>query len=356
MSSTSHDDLPFDDERVTAYLDDELSPTERAAFEAELQTNPALQAELDALSSAQAFLSDHGSLAAPAGLLDDILAAAAEENVVSIAWYRRPFGIPLEGLAVAAAALLVVYVALPGGPAESVSPTEVAAGRAAPPRLPVKSAPLNASDAKPKGYLANQEDGVAAVDLDPEQQALAEKKVWNEKASQNEGKAEASVDRAKGVADFEVPEVGDKSIAKDVAVEGEKLAEGIESAKPLFSQVPYSYSIATTDPAVLAQLAALAARYNGQLKGEGAKALAIEELSGSDAATVMVKIPSHALRDFGRSLEALGVVRAQSDNSMFAGDPVEVRVSVQLVNGSGTAAPSKKAAPNTSKKILENLK
>ena len=349
MSMNAPPEPTFEDERLTAYLDGELSDAELTQLEAELDQSPSLREELDTLRSVQTFMGEQLPLSAPPDLLDDILALVAEEKVVPLAWYRRPFGIPLEGIAVAAAAMLVIYVALPSRSVQS-EPTEIASGRAAPMKAEGKvtrtSAPTKADD-----------DGVAVVDRaeKPATDTRADEKVlWEQKAKEKGQKARSKDQRAKGIGDFSLPtnkETGTEAAPK-LAPSTDKptanpASKGADST--LFTQVPYSYSISTTDPAVLAQLAALAARYRGELKGSGETPLEITELSGTDAATVMVKIPSHALRDFGRSLSALGVVQATADNSMFAGDPVEVRVNVQLVQATGIAEPQK---PSNSPKKL----
>ena len=100
-----------------------------------------------------------------------------------------------------------------------------------------------------------------------------------------------------------------------------------------FAQVPYQYTLYTDDSQALMQLAAIAGRYRGELAGPNDSALELEELVGTEAATVIVKIPAHALQDFGRAIEGLGNVYSSADNRVFAGDPVEVRVKVQLAAG-----------------------
>jgi hypothetical protein len=352
MTPTPHDDDFLPDDRVSAYLDDELTAAERVAFEADLARDPTLRAELEQVREAIAFLGDHGPLAAPADLLDDILAATAEEKVVSLAWYRRPFGIPLEGLAVAAAALLVIYVALPSRPV-ATTPQDAASGRAAPVQTVAKQATKSTTKKAPlREEQTDRADGVAVVDDPAERTDDAE--AWADRKLRKADAKPLDKARPKGVDDFELPAKGaDQAVGGLAGAKGAKDATAEPSADakgptPLFSQVPYSYAIDTTDPEVLARLAALAARYSGELKD--GEALVMEELSANDAATVLVKIPSHALRDFGRSLGALGTVSAIADNAVFAGDPVEVRVSVRLRSGAGTAdvkkaAPVKQAAP-----------
>lgn len=330
--------LPFDDERLTAYLDGELSGPDRERLEADLQRDPALRAELDALTSVRTFLKDHVPRAAPADFLDDVLAATAGENVVQLAWYRRPFGIPLEGLAVAAAALLVVYVALPGRtPVSSEAPSEVASARSAP--------PASSALSKRPADVAGSVDNIAGLSkggaLDQAASLKEDLEAWKT-TDELEKKRKAvelqSVSREGGADDFAVP-----------AEQAQTAVGGVESTpKALFVQVPYSYRIVTQDPAVLAQLSALASRYSGELKQSNE--LQLDTLSPArDAASVTVKLPASALRDFGRSLQSLGSVQAIADNSMFAGDPVEVSVSVQLAPQArppGRKASSKKLLPS----------
>lgn len=349
-----HDPMPYEDERLSAYLDDELTSSEIAELEADLARDPALRAELDTLRSLQGFLRSSAPVAAPPGFLEDVLALAAEEdNVVQLAWWRRPFGIPLEGLAVAAAALLVVYVALPTSGSPVAEPTEVAAGRAA-----LKSAPSKLDDAKEAAptYLQRKldvpDDGVAVVDpVEPLEAVEAVEAV--DKAPWKAPPKKAKPPVSKGVdKDFKTPSLDAKGVAGDAVTNtgdliGEAQNTGLTNtgaAEPLFAQVPYSYAVYSEDPEVLLRLAALAARYQGEIKGSGE--LEVMELSGKDAASVVVKLPSHALQDFGQSLKRLGKVKAIADNSMFAGDPVEVRIDVKLfggTSGTGELKRSKKA-------------
>lgn len=58
------------DDRCSAYLDDELTPDERAAFEAELATSPQLRAELEEVRGVRTFVRGLPSLAAPSEIFD----------------------------------------------------------------------------------------------------------------------------------------------------------------------------------------------------------------------------------------------------------------------------------------------
>ena len=106
--------------RLTAYMDGELSAADVALLERELQVDEALATELLTLQRAVALVREHGRIAAP----DDFharLMAETDDLAVPVAlsnWRRRPFGIPIQALALAALALLVIFVALPEAPTE----------------------------------------------------------------------------------------------------------------------------------------------------------------------------------------------------------------------------------------------
>jgi len=64
-----------DDGVFSAYLDGELTPVERAAFEARLAADADARVELDEVSEVRTLVRGLGAAAPPAGFLDDLLAA-----------------------------------------------------------------------------------------------------------------------------------------------------------------------------------------------------------------------------------------------------------------------------------------
>jgi hypothetical protein len=104
--------------RLTAYIDGELTQAETAHLETELQTDAGLRAQLRALQDTMALVRDHGRVRAPVDFHERVM-AATEELAVPVAlsdWKRRPFGVPIQLVALAALAILVVLVALPDPP------------------------------------------------------------------------------------------------------------------------------------------------------------------------------------------------------------------------------------------------
>lgn len=336
-------------EALSAYLDGELTPAEAARVDAELASDASLRAELDELAGARAFFAEHGPVAAPADFLAGVLAAVDHEPVVQLAWYRRPFGVPVEALAVAAAALLVIWVALPGGP-DASAPAQKGAAAA---RIePVASSSYESAPTK-EATEAQADDAVAVVDegmVDPVVNAWEPPQV--ERDAELRADKMALSKKAFGLAPVElskdapvaVAQGGEALASPDAAIGGSGEAKGT-----MFANVPFSYNIHTEDPQVLYRLAALAAKYRGEVTDASSEPMQIEALSGTDAATVLVQIPAHALKSFSTEIQGLGSVYTEADNSMFAGDPVQVRVSVRLSGGApGTDA----TPPNAAQRYL----
>lgn len=105
----------LDDERLSALLDDELDDLERARLERALTADPALRAQLAHLREVRDRVRRHGPVRAPAGFAHRVMDAVEADPATAGrgAWWRRPFGLPLEGLAVAAIATLVLVAVLP---------------------------------------------------------------------------------------------------------------------------------------------------------------------------------------------------------------------------------------------------
>jgi anti-sigma factor RsiW len=113
-----------DDERLSAYVDGELDDLETARLERDLQQDPSLREALSAVRAARAWVQREGPVSAPPALFDKVMAEVNRDRQTSSqhAWWRRPFGVPLEGLALAAVVVLVFYGVLPSAPAPEPEP------------------------------------------------------------------------------------------------------------------------------------------------------------------------------------------------------------------------------------------
>ena len=105
---------PIHDERISAYLDGELRPAERSAFERELGRSPALQEALEEVASVRSSLRALPVVEPPEGLLSSpsVRAPARPRLRVSGAQVSptRRWVLGGAGLAAAAAVLLVIGV------------------------------------------------------------------------------------------------------------------------------------------------------------------------------------------------------------------------------------------------------
>lgn len=103
-------------ELLSDYLDGELTDAEVAELEHRLARDPALQQELDQLRAAVDLLRTHGPVQAPPSLYASIMEAVDEEPMPGgfWRWLQRPFGIPLQTLAVVVVAILVIGVSVGG--------------------------------------------------------------------------------------------------------------------------------------------------------------------------------------------------------------------------------------------------
>lgn len=82
------DDLS--DDVFSAYLDGELAPVERAAFEARLAADPDARTELDEMSEVRTLVRNLAPPTMPAGLVEDLLATGAADARASEAAAASP--------------------------------------------------------------------------------------------------------------------------------------------------------------------------------------------------------------------------------------------------------------------------
>ena len=94
-------------ENLSAYLDGELTDAEARALEVQLSQDPSLMAELNEIQAVQSFMRSHGPTQAPPGFYTNVLSALEDEPMERSwwAWFSRPFGLPVQGIAVAAIGL-----------------------------------------------------------------------------------------------------------------------------------------------------------------------------------------------------------------------------------------------------------
>lgn len=274
----------FANEQLSALLDGELTDTEAAALEAELAADPALREELEALRAASRFLRDHAPVSAPEGFaarLQERLAAEpppAANTTAAFAGLRRA----LPGLAVAAAALIVVGVTamqstFQGAAPEPAAETKAAAPAAAAPGEPEPATYAPAPSAPPDGAVVQRDLNSAWQSAEPAAEPMPQ------------GQAASPQERA---------------------------------------PTSWRFSLMMSDEADFTRLADLARAEGGVLEDASGGAPSGPPAEGEGA--YFVRLPADKLPGFGDRLASLGRVQAIPDPSWYGTDLVKVRIDVQI--------------------------
>ncbi|MBT3219720.1 MAG: hypothetical protein HN348_11560 [Proteobacteria bacterium] len=340
MSKAAANDL------LSAYLDGELTDVERTEVKQQLQSDAELRSELETIKSAVAFLQTHGPVKAPPNFMAEVLSAVENEPMPQggwWAWLRKPFGLPIEGLAVAVAAAAVLFIVWP---TKEYEPNLEAATK------PVAAQP---SPTDPKGWSSsaqgqeemlnpqNDNDGVAVVDLPDEvERQIAEKRKDN-------GKKELSED-SKLLQ--ELTRSGDGNLTQT----GQDFEQTYDlntdntanTAAPSWQSVPFMYSIRTQDPETLLRLHRLAGQHSGKVTDGKSRVKSTELPPG--LSSFYVAMPALELNGFEAELFQLGdVQRYDNPNGelIYSEGEATLRIDMQLSEAipQGTsAAPQGKPA------------
>lgn len=290
-------DAFFARNRLSAYLDGSLSESEASEVEDALQSDPALRADFEAMKRAVGLLRDVGPVRAPPDLHAKIMARVASEPAPggTLHWLRRPFQrLPMEGLALAAAALLVV-LAIQWKPDQP---------RPTPP--PEAEAVASVNDAP------QQPAPTPTTSPSPVPDSGAQKSLSLGRTLPVPTKGAPTPDTRATTAPDEpyVPEwerQGSGSEPSDDMVEGsvgleDALTRGVDQRTAIY------YRLTTVDPAALEALAEIAERVGGRmLDARGQISTTAGTLSDEDnLSTVSLVIPPGSLSEVNGALKELG--------------------------------------------------
>ena len=346
-------------ENLSAYLDGELTDAEARAIEAQLASDPDLMAELNELKEAQDFIRSHGPIQAPPAFYAKVLSALDDEPMQQSwwNWLSRPFGLPVQGLAVAAVAALVLILAIPFGAQQFVlnsgkedlrskSADELASSSRYG-RDKVKSA-TGAKEGLKNQTMAQDEPepsglGQASDELDSTQEMLnviPDKKETNTKdvdlddrlsnqltAGQADDEKQAS--RGTGATGLE-PNSKEMSKGK----------ESLKSSKPLGATTGYVYTIQTDDPDALYNLFTLVKRYKGSLVDSSGRAVSPSELKRGQSLNLQVFINEKSLNLLDRQLGNLGSVKRSMPKSSELTSGGLHRLRINLNRSGSSSAPN----------------
>lgn len=361
-------DAFFARNRLSAYLDGELSGAEAREVEDALARDATLRTEFEDLRRAVDLLRAQGVVDAPPGFADRVRDAVAKEPMPS-RWRAMSRRVRPEVWLVAAVALLVVgYAGLGPKSTPSTSPTravdaakvptpastdaEPPAGdlapaakdapgdEAAPPADDAPADEVGSGDALPRsadGVLGDEHPSITqSVRSGPMPLPL----------TGGEAPPKAVSKSSPGVGTGGVPKLPD-GVGASTGVEKDAYTPTWESpgnaAEPeakdptelqtrLFSPAPFQYRLKADDDRVLSQLSALAAKYGGRLEGRGGTKVAPYPMSDGDARSLRIVVPSYNQPALVQELRALGQVDtvATKDTTLVApGTDIAVQIDVE---------------------------
>jgi negative regulator of sigma E activity len=345
-------DAFFARNRLSAYLDGELTAGEAREVEAALAADPALRAELDELRAAVDALRDGGIVEPPPGFADR-LAARLEREPMPVGWRRWIRQIRPEGAMLAAAALLVVlYVgnhdslpdlALPDDgvvaarafdkgeeQAAQAKDEQVAGAEAA--QSDVAAAPAQGLEEPPEtlskalstaggtsadGVLGNE----AARPVAPagKTQAMAEKPAY---PSKTRGKKEA-LEVEPWKASWEQGE----EIENTAAPGNTSQSTTVQWTSP----PPFRYRVTASSDMAMKQLAAIANELGGSLQDSRGRPLAAYQLDEGESRSIRVSVPAHNASRLAERLREIGSVQTVKEPGNLLADPnADVGVQIEL--------------------------
>lgn len=330
-------DAFFARNRLSAYLDGELSAAEAREVEAALAHDPALRRELDELRHAVEMLHDSGLVDPPAGFADR-LAARLESEPMPVGWRRWVRQIRPETLMLAAAALLVVvYVgnhkSLPDldVPPDAPIVAGKAFDKAEEPATDNAVATRSAENA-PSAAVPPVADGAQAP---PSYGTAADGVLGNEPvAKQKMAPKQAGNPRDVPVDQWQ-PDWEKEPEAQaepNTAIGAGNTANSADSTQVRWtSPPPFRYRVAATNDLALKKLAAIAKELGGELQDSKGRPLAAFQLESGQSPKVRVAVPAHNAAALAARLREIGEVTTVQETGNLLADPnSDVPVQVEI--------------------------
>jgi negative regulator of sigma E activity len=302
-------DTFFAKNRLSAFLDGGLPDSEAAEVADAIERDPALKAEYEQLRMTVAALRQYGPVSAPEGFSARVMAAVDAEPSQSgvVVQFRRFFRrVPVEALAVAAAAMLVVFAAgsqfggdLPSEPVVAKAPSSAQT----PPTAPVVDGAPPA-ETRPATSPQSPEQVAAAGSADPaEPPANAAPSVLPQQAANRKGSMPAAPPSPDGAY---VPGWEDGKAGAGQAFGG---MEGL--------------SLSVSDPEVMQKLYMVAESHGGRMLDEASQPLRPYSLSSTDpVARVLLLVPVDRASGLRSQLQSFGATPggpSSSDANLAAG-------------------------------------
>ena len=310
----------FASNRLSDYIDGQLTDEEAAEVAAALDADPALRAEHDAMRHAVGLLRKHGPATAPPDLHANIMAQVGQQPRTGVVVQLRDFfrQIPLEAVALAAAALIVVVVLLdPSAPTDGAPSMVDARGGAIGINPDIEAAgdlDLPTASASPTAPAPRTE---APPPPARTKEAVAQKPSLDAKKRGITPPSEAYVPDWERQEQVPLPETtgSDSEDTKgaetastadtmsDINVTPDELTGGVK----VDVATPYEYRITLSDAEVLFSLQQLAQSAEGRLLDSGGSAMVARSLTEEqNYARVQLVVPPGKADQVHKRLKELG--------------------------------------------------
>lgn len=323
--------------RLSAYLDGELTTDETREVEEALARSPELRAELDALRAAVKLLRAGGPVPAPRDFAR-ALERRLQREPMAVGWRRHLARIrPEVALLAAAAAIVLVYVGRRPEPVapegEAVAQVDDAAANGTGPADGDAALDPAADDAPADAPEAGTLDEGAVADARP---GVAGTPAVDAAGMPGLDRADGVLGGARGGArtPSKTPPSATRKAQKG-AVEKEAYAPAWEStpevATPPTVQAPARYRLSLTTETGLRDLDAVVRRYGGQLQDERGRPLAPYPMEAGDARRVRLSIPAGTVSSaqLYADLQALGHAELTQADTLYGGGAAPIVVEVR---------------------------
>ena len=319
----------FARERLSAYIDGELSASERREVDAALKRSPELREEYERLLATVDFVREHGPSQAPMDFHAKVMAQVADEPMPGGLWLRiRGFftAVPMESLAVAVAAVLVAV--LVGSNLDDSPPV--------PENDPLQVAEAPDEQEAPELPEAEPEELAAAAQEEAPQVAKDAPPEWAEEMAGVVLGGEAPKDDL-------VATVGTPVVAEDDGIvqidttksaataKTQELELDPERQKSLSSS--QSMRLHVKDPDSVRQLLNIVYRFEGSVTDDNGRQVDEDALvNGADTVGLMIQLPQENVTAFSMALKQVGEVQSTSynDQMLYSADQ-KVGVYVEVV-------------------------
>ena len=321
----------FASNRLSAYIDGELSESEMAEVERAIRENPTVRAEYSRMMNAIELVRNQGVVEVPQGFRARLDARLAVERMPQARWRWIPSPLrrmPLEAFGLACAALLVVFLIQREPPtAETQENVEVET-------VAQESEPSFEED------TPTEESETAGVLLETLEKKPVVEKARKKESAKVRKKGQVSKDRKSapkkkelqekniGVADFSksdpLPDLG-INWEDDYEQAGGTRGHGKSKKEEEASRNP-RYRLNVVESDVLWQLEKLASKFGAQLLSSSGRKISPESMTTeNNYKNIRVKIQGNQLTGFAAALQDLGaitLVHAGGDQLYGGGDIV----------------------------------